>query len=129
MIKLTNAIALNEMLNQELNLLAHEIWDALRKLSRFWEETLDMDYISKILQSSDIAKDAERYRWIRAQGNLELRTCRTYGTPWTNTETGEKFYPSHDLAVNGTGFGGIEKLDNLIDQAMSIYPPTMLENK
>jgi hypothetical protein len=67
-------------------------------------------------------RDARRYRWIKAQRNLELRTLRTYGTPWTNAETGHRFYPSHDLSVNGTGFCGIEHLDDLIDQAMRVYP-------
>jgi hypothetical protein len=66
--------------------------------------------------------DALRYKWIKSQRNLELHTCRTYGTPWTNTETGETFYPSHYLAANGTGFNGIKKLDDLIDQAMELYP-------
>lgn len=69
-----------------------------------------------------VEQDATRYRWLRAQGNLELRTERTYGTPWTNTETGRQFYPSHFLAVNGTGFSGIEHLDDTIDRAMALYP-------
>jgi hypothetical protein len=71
---------------------------------------------------TNLEKDALRYRWIKKQQNLNLRTNRTYGTPWTNTETGEKFYPSHNLDVNGTGFSGIEHLDDLIDQAMELYP-------
>jgi hypothetical protein len=76
----------------------------------------------------DYEQDALRYRWIKAQRNLELRTNRTYGAPWTNTETGRRFYPSHNLDVNCTGFSGIEHLDELIDQAMSLYP-TSEENK
>jgi hypothetical protein len=71
---------------------------------------------------NQLLKDANRYRWIKEQKNLELLTLRQYGTPWTK-ETGEKFYPSHLLNVRGTGFNGIEKLDDLIDQAMDLYPP------
>lgn len=67
-------------------------------------------------------QDALRYRWIKAQRNLELFTNRAYGTPWINAETGRRFYPSHNLNVNGTGFSGIEHLDDLIDQAMNLYP-------
>jgi hypothetical protein len=76
----------------------------------------------RALASNEIHVDAARYRWIRAQRNLELHTCKTYGVPWTNTETGKKYYPTHYLSTNGTGFGGIEKLDDLIDQAMELYP-------
>jgi hypothetical protein len=74
------------------------------------------------MTSTSYEQDALRYRWIKAQLNLELRTNHTYGTPWTNAETGCRFYPSHNLNVNGTGFSGIEHLDDLIDQAMDLYP-------
>lgn len=74
------------------------------------------------MASASYEQDALRYRWIKAQRNLELTTNRTYGTPWTNVETGYRFYPSHNLSVNGTGFSGIEHLDDLIDQAMDMYP-------
>ena len=69
---------------------------------------------------SDLEKDASRYRWLKAQGSLDLRTC--YRSKWTRLETGETYYPSHALAVNGTGFSGVEHLDDLIDQAIEIYP-------
>ena len=68
------------------------------------------------------AQDAARYRWIKAQKNLAIRTNRTCGAPWTKTDTGEKYYPSHQLDVNGTGFNGIEHFDDLIDQAMEMCP-------
>ncbi len=74
------------------------------------------------MNNSSIEQDANRYRWIKAQAKLDLRTNYTNGVPWTNTETGRKFYPSHQLAVNGTGFNGIEHLDDLIDIAMKMYP-------
>ena len=70
----------------------------------------------------NLEKDALRYRWIKKQQNLNLQTNRTYGTPWTNTKNCEKFYPSHNLDVNGNGFIGIEHLDDLIDRAMELYP-------
>lgn len=76
----------------------------------------------KSLKNKETDKDAIRYRWIKAQKNLVLRTNRTYGTPWTKVDTGETFYPSHNLDVNGTGFSGIEHLDDLIDSAMELYP-------
>jgi hypothetical protein len=72
------------------------------------------------MASVDIARDAARYRWIRAQTNLDLRTTKR--VPWTHVETGEPYYPTHNLDVNGTGFAGIEQLDDLIDQAMALYP-------
>ena len=74
------------------------------------------------MASASHEQDALRYRWIKAQRNLELRSNRTYETPWTNAETGRCFYPSHNLDVNCTGFSGIEHLDDLIDQAMNLYP-------
>jgi len=70
----------------------------------------------------NIKRDAERYRWIKAQKNLNLYTHHCQGIPWTNVETGYRYYPSHSLAVNGTGFDGIEHLNDLIDQAMKMYP-------
>jgi hypothetical protein len=71
-------------------------------------------------QVEETDEDAIRYRWIKDQTNLNLRTtCRS---PWTNVETGETYYPSHNLDVNGTGFSGIEHLDDLIDSAMELYP-------
>ena len=66
--------------------------------------------------------DAARYRWLKSKANLELRTERTYGPPWTNVETQEKYHPFGYLAVNGTGFTGIKDMDDAIDQAMEMYP-------
>lgn len=66
--------------------------------------------------------DANRYRWIKDQKNLILQTDSQLGDPWTNVETGYQYRPSHRLAVNGTGFSGIEHLDDMIDQAMELYP-------
>jgi hypothetical protein len=66
----------------------------------------------------DIERDAARYRWIKSKKNLELQTNRGF---WFR-EDGTKYWPSHFLNVNGTGFNGIEHLDDLIDQAMELYP-------
>ena len=63
--------------------------------------------------------DADRYQWIKRQKNLVLST---EGVKWINVETKEEYYPSHRLDVNGTGFHGIEQLDDLIDKAMEIFP-------
>lgn len=71
---------------------------------------------------NDIERDAMRYRWIKQAANLEIRSKPKWGSPWTNTETGEKFYPTHDLDAFGVGFSGLPTLDNLIDQAMEMYP-------
>lgn len=83
-----------------------------------------MDSNISIKNYQMLKKDAERYRWIKQQKNLNLRTNKTQGTPWTNAESGNQYYPSHCLDVNGTGFNGIEHLDDLIDQAMELYPLT-----
>jgi hypothetical protein len=72
------------------------------------------------MADEQIKRDAVRYRWIKAQLNLNLRT--TARTPWTHVETGNTYYPTHQIDVNGTGFAGIEHLDDLIDQAMGLYP-------
>ena len=65
-----------------------------------------------------IERDAVRYRWIKSKKALTLQAD---GCPWFH-EDGTKYWPSHFLNVNGTGFNGIEHLDDLIDQAMELYP-------
>jgi hypothetical protein len=54
------------------------------------------------------AKEAIRYRWIKAQRNLVIRTDSSLGTPW--------------LSVNNTCLNGIKDFDDLVDQAMKMYP-------
>jgi hypothetical protein len=63
-------------------------------------------------------RDAARYRWIKAKKNLTLGTSNSL---WFK-ESGESYYCSHFINVNETGFNGIEHLDDLIDQAMEMYP-------
>ena len=65
-----------------------------------------------------IERDAARYCWIKSK---KVLTLQTQGCPWFH-EDGTKYYPSHFLNVNGTSFNGIGRLDNLIDQAMELYP-------
>ena len=66
-----------------------------------------------------IEKDALRYQWIKAQTNFRLSSTRGW---WLNIETKKKYWPTHDLDVNGSRFYGVEHLDDLIDQAMELYP-------
>ena len=68
-----------------------------------------------------IEKDALRYQWIKAQTNFRLSSTRAW---WLNIETKKKYWPTHDLDVNGSRFSGVEHLDDLIDQAMELYPIT-----
>jgi hypothetical protein len=41
---------------------------------------------------------------------------------WTSAETGERYLVTHELAAFNTGFHGLPTLDDLIDQAMEMYP-------
>ena len=66
-------------------------------------------------QPSDDAKDAARYRWLKEQKQLSLRSC---GERWTR-EDGSKFVSSHRLAAGDTLFGPQETLDAAIDAAMT----------
>lgn len=78
-----------------------------------------------VLQSagdSEVLRDAQRYRWLKRAPNLEIRSTPRWGPPWTNTETGEEFWPTHCMAACGTGFNGLKTLDDLVDQAMEMHP-------
>lgn len=63
-------------------------------------------------------QNSKRYEWLKKQKNLVLST---EGVKWFY-EDGSTYYPSHRLDVNGTGFHGVEHLDDLIDMAMKVYP-------
>ena len=63
--------------------------------------------------------DAKRYRWIRRQKRGFI--LRANGTPWSR-ENGERYICAFDLAVNETGFNGREHIDDLMDEAMAMYP-------
>lgn len=82
-----------------------------------FQQWVDRAY-SYLSQPDSEAADARRYRWIKSKKTLELAT---EGVLWIR-ENGERYCPSHRLAVNGTGFNGVEHLDDLIDQAMEMYP-------
>jgi hypothetical protein len=66
-----------------------------------------------------IERDAARYQWIKAQTNIRLGSTHAW---WIESETGRKYWPTHDLDVNGSRFSGREHLDDLIDEAMEMYP-------
>lgn len=66
-----------------------------------------------------IEKDALRYQWIKAQTNLRLGSTHAW---WIEFETGRKYWPTHELDVNGSKFSEREHLDDLIDEAMELYP-------
>jgi hypothetical protein len=68
--------------------------------------------------TTEIERDAMRYRWLKNAPKLELRQV---AQPWTNLETGEKYWTFHVMAACNTGFNGLP-LDELIDQAMKMYP-------
>ena len=61
----------------------------------------------------ELAADAARYQWIKAQKALSLTTD---GSIWTRD--GIQFQASHYMATNGTQWGAYETLDQLIDAAM-----------
>ena len=63
--------------------------------------------------------DAKRYRWIRQQERgFELRADVT---PWFR-ENGERYICAFSLAVKETGFNGREHIDDLMDEAMAMFP-------
>ena len=68
-----------------------------------------------------IEKDALRYQWIKAQTNLRLSSTPPW---WSEREAGRKYWPTHDLNVNGSKISTKEYLDALIDEAMELYPLT-----
>ena len=69
-----------------------------------------------------IEQDALRYQWIKAQTNISLAFTDNWCLKDMN---GEKYWPTHYLKVNGFKFEGKEHLDDeLIDQAMKLYPIT-----
>ena len=71
--------------------------------------------------TTDIERDAARYRWIKAAPRLRIERMPD-SHYWTSAETGEKYSVTHSLSAFDTGFSGLPALDNLIDQAMEVYP-------
>jgi hypothetical protein len=70
---------------------------------------------------TDIERDAARYRWIKAAPRLRIERMPDSHF-WTSAETGERYLVTHELAAFNTGFHGLPTLDDLIDQAMEMYP-------
>lgn len=58
--------------------------------------------------------DARRYRWLRAQTQLELRSD---GAKWTRPD-GSTFIASHCLCSGGTQFAAAATLDDTVDTAI-----------
>lgn len=70
---------------------------------------------------TDIERDAARYRWIKAAPRLRIERMPDAHF-WISAETEEKYSVTHELAVFNTGFHGLPALDDLVDQAMKMYP-------
>lgn len=70
---------------------------------------------------SGVREDAARYRWIKAQKGLDLRSEKE-GQKWTRAD-GSVFYATHSLAAGGTQFAPAESLDAMIDAAMAEAQP------
>jgi hypothetical protein len=71
--------------------------------------------------TTDIERDAARYRWIKAAPRLRIERMPDRHF-WIYAETGEKYSVTHSLTAFDTGFSGLPTLDDLIDQAMEMYP-------
>jgi hypothetical protein len=61
----------------------------------------------------EMEKDAARYRWLKMQKNLSLRS---EGSQWTRQD-GTKFISTHLLCAGDTQFSPAESLDENIDVA------------
>lgn len=70
---------------------------------------------------ADLERDAARYRWIKAAPGLRIERMPDSHF-WISTETGERYKVTHSLAAFDTGFSGLPTLDDLVDQAMEMYP-------
>ena len=64
----------------------------------------------------ELARDAERYRWLKSRTALDLRSERQPNT-WTRMD-GTKFNATHSLAEGGTQHAPADNLDAMIDAAM-----------
>jgi len=68
-----------------------------------------------------VEADAARYRWLKAQKGLDLRSERET-SKWTRPD-GSVFYATHSMAAGGTQFPPAESLDAMIDYAMTGAQP------
>ena len=66
--------------------------------------------------SSDV-EDAKRYRWLKAQPMLSLKSDNM---GWTRLD-GTKYISSHRLAARTISFESFETLDETIDHAMAYF--------
>lgn len=70
---------------------------------------------------TDLERDAARYRWIKAAPRLRIERMPDSHF-WISGETGERYSVTHSLSAFDTGFSGLPTLDDLVDQAMEMYP-------
>lgn len=63
--------------------------------------------------------DAARYRWLKAQKGLDLRSSAS----WWQRQDGSTFWSTHSLAADGTAYAAAESLDAMIDAAMAGAQP------
>lgn len=66
---------------------------------------------------STMKEDAKRYRWLKKQRNLTLRSCPSV---WVDFYTKEKFISPYYLAAGDIQFGAARTLDEMIDNAMRL---------
>lgn len=103
----------NEMTTDEIMILAEEYADA--SVGDYLYGGGTSSHLHNKLRTAieELAADARRYQWIKAQKALSLTTD---GSIWTRD--GIQFQASHYMATNGTQWGAYETLDQLIDAAM-----------
>jgi hypothetical protein len=79
------------------------------------------EYARTVLARWGGSQDAARYRWIKAAPGLRIERMPDRHF-WISGETGEKYSVTHTLDAFNTGFSGLPGLDDLVDQAMEMYP-------
>lgn len=79
------------------------------------------EYARAVLARWGGSQDAARYRWIKAAPGLRIERMSDRHF-WISAETGERYSVTHTLDAFNTGFSGLPGLDDLVDQAMEMYP-------
>lgn len=82
----------------------------------YYMDPPDGGNVTLLEQLQRMAKDAERYRWLRSRVGLELREGR--GT-WRD-RYGTWFVATHYLSEGGTQHAPAPSLDETIDAAMAV---------
>jgi hypothetical protein len=92
----------------------------MRKLRAFAEETT-APLVERTSPMTEIERDAARYRWIKAAPRLRIERMPDSHF-WISADTPKKYCVTHTLTAFDTGFSGLPTLDDLVDQAMEMYP-------